>query len=822
MLISFERFSTCFWRLLTWIMGFTALWLFSVPNPYAVLTIIFIAGVGYYFWRDVRHFRFPSIREVDRRIEKDSAVPNRPLSGIQDRLANDEKRGARHLWAMSRAKLLGLLARLRPAKIRGVLAKRDPYALRLGIFMAFVLGLLAAGPEWSYRIKDGAFPFSFEMDGRTGKAERFNIIITAPDYTELPQMILNGHTIQGETLKIAQGSGIKVLVNDGFGAPRIRFGDDEYRFENAYEGIIPANNGQLVLKQGLFGLGSWPYEVIADTPPSLTILTETIEEAESESEAPPKAEPLWDVLDDGTMSFGLSVQDDYGVQYLDADFNVAVDVADEHLGAPVSIRRSVISPDGEDFEISPIYDLTAHPWAGLPVTASFVAVDDIGQSSATETLNITLPEREFQHPVAKALVTLRKDLIWNPLDDSTYDKVAYDVHVLSTAKELLNNDIVVYLGLRSTALRLALNEPSLDITKSVIGLMWDIALRVEDGDLSLAARRLRDAQAALERALQDPNITEEELSQLMQDMRQAMAEYLQELAREMQKRMAEGQQMPMMDPQNALNQDALADFLDQMEEAMRNGDMSSAQEMLSQMQRLMDMMNPSMNAQMPPDMQMMNESILTLQDLIERQEELLDQTKKQADLMEMLQGLGLNERRNVPQDSQQSMPPFVNTEENQTEQEALRFILGKLMMEANDAIGEIPESMGLAEQEMRGSSEELGFNNPVDSIPYQMRALEYLQDSQDQMMEQLQQRMLQMTGFMMSFGSRPMRQDPLGRPFGGEEHNNGMPFGSRVEIPDEAERKRVQEILKLLRQRAGDGSRPREELDYYRRLLRRF
>jgi len=826
--MAFERFSSCFWRLLTWVMAFAALWLFGIPaalgNIAGIVTLVlFLLGLGHFIWRDVSQFRFPSMREVDRRIEKDSDVPNRPLSGIQDKLANDERREARSLWAMSRARLLGLLARLKPAKMRGVLAPRDPYALRLGVFMVFVLGLIAAGPEWSYRIKDGLTPFSFEIDGAQGRAERFNIVITAPDYTGLPQMILNGNTIEGETLKIAQGSEIKVLVNGGFGAPKIILGEDTHSFETAYEGIVPSDNGDLTIKQAFLRLGSWPYEIIADMPPTLTLLTEAPEE---DSETPQSPSPVWEVLEDGTMSFGVSVKDDYGVQYLDADFDLAVEVADEHLGAPVSIRRSVVSPDGEDFELSPIYDLTSHPWAGLPVNVRFTALDEIGQASDTQSIEITLPEREFKHPVAKALVTLRKELIWTPLDQTTYNKAAYDAHILSTAKELLNNDVVVYLALRSIALRLSYNEPSMDITKSVVGLMWDTALRVEDGDLSLAARRLRDAQAALEKALQDPNITEEEISQLMQDMRQAMAEYMQELAREMQKRMAEGQQMPQnflgFDPQNALNQDALADFMDQMEEAMRNGDMSSAQEMLSQMQRLMDMMNPSMNAQMPPDMQMMNEGISALQKLIEGQEKLLEQTEKQADLMEMLQGLGLNDRRNVPRDSKQSAPPFVNTEENQTEQEALRLILGQLMLEANEKIGEIPESMGLAEQEMRGSSEELGFNNPVDSIPYQMRAIEHLKESQEQMMEQLQQRMVQMTGFMMSFGSQPMRQDPLGRPFGGEDGTNAPPFGSRVKIPDEAERRRVQEILKLLRQRAGDGSRPREELEYYRRLLKRF
>ena len=38
-----------------------------------------------------------------------------------------------------------------------------------------------------------------------------------------------------------------------------------------------------------------------------------------------------------------------------------------------------------------------------------------------------------------------------------------------------------------------------------------------------------------------------------------------------------------------------------------------------------------------------------------------------------------------------------------------------------------------------------------------MRAIEYLKESQEQLMEQLQQRMVQMTGFMLSFGGSSMK-----------------------------------------------------------------
>lgn len=806
----FERVSLSFWRILTWVLLFAALWLFELPELFgqfvSIATLfIFITGLLYLIKKDAHSFRIPSLRAIDRRIEKDSDVRDRPISGLKDTLANDEKRGARFLWTMSRSRLLGLLAKLRPARLRESIAPHDPYALRLGVFMAFLLGLVAAGPEWSLRIKDGLTPFSFNIS-KSKPVDRFTIMIEAPEYTDISQIILNDKTIQGESVSIAEGSTIKALVNGGFGKPKLQIGASEFEFKDAYEGSVSNEDGELIFKQGIQTLAKWPYTIKRDTPPELEILEES---------------PT--VLDDGTMSFDLSVLDDYGVHYIDASFDTDDFISPDHIGVPISVRRSVMSPDGETFSLSPIYDLTSHPWAGLPVKVTFVASDEKGQKSEEKLLDIVLPERSFKHPVAKTLVAIRKELMWEPLDPAIYKKVAYDMHVLSTAKDLIHNDVVVYLALRTGALRLSLNEPDLETTKAIVSLMWDTALRVEDGDLSLAARHLRDAQAALEEALQNPNISEEEIASLMQDFRQAMAEYLTELGREMQKRMAQGQQIPMgnIDAMNTMNQDALADFLEQMEEAMRKGDMSSAQEMLSQMQRLMDMLNPSMQAQIPQDMQMMQEGINELKKLIERQEALLEQTRKQVGLMDMLRELGINNPMNKPQNDNQKSAPFVNTEANRTEQEALRFVLGQLMMEVDDKIGKIPEAMGLSELEMRYSAEKLGMNWPTQSVPHQESAIEYLKQSQDEMMQQLQQRMVQTTGFMLSFGGQS-RHDPLGRPIGDQDGSNGDPYGSRVQIPDEAERRRVQEILKLLRRRSGDPSRPREEIDYYRRLLRRF
>lgn len=838
-LITLERVRDSFWQIFVFIGFFIALWLFQVPMILGAFGeglafVCFFGGLGYFIWRDAPGFHWPTRRDIDRRIEIDSKVSGRPLSGLHDQLVNPQEQTARDLWEIAKARLKALLPLLKPARLRGFMMEKDPYALRFGVLMALILGVMTAGPDAGYRIKSGLMPFSLPQMGFE-KRDQYTVWITPPAYTKAPQLVLGDKTIGGEVLKIPQGSLLKAIVHGGWGAPHLRLGDQVYDFtqsaDKSYglEVEVPPGSAALDVRQTFRSLASWEYEVIPDQAPIITA-----------ADKPPI------VLDNGELQFSLSVYDDYSAQYLNMHMKLDEMVADAPLGEPAFEQRSVASPAGQDFGITPVYDLSAHPWAGLPVVFEFEVTDQIGQTGRSEPIKAVLPERVFRHPVAKTLIALRKRLAWQPDAAIVYAEISYDLEVLLTAKEMLHNDVVAYLGIRSAASRLGYNLPSIETTRSVMSLLWDTALRIEDGDLTLASRKLRDAQQALEDALKNPDITNDEISALMDDLREAMGEYFSELSREMQKRAENGEPLPMISPDmmnNALNAEALAKFLEQMEDSMRSGNRESAQEMLSQMQRLMDMLNPSMRAQMPEDMQMMQQGISALEELIKRQEALLAQTMEQAKIMEMMGGLGFDYGQVLPEDQdlmqewgmeelppapgqkkdgQAAEAPFVNTQGNKVEQEALRYILGQLMLDVDAKIGEIPQSMGLAEQEMRASAEGLALNRPPVSVPHQEKAIEYLRESQKQLAEQLQKRLQQMTGFMIGFGNRQMRYDPLGRPYGGDESSGTPTDSSNVKIPDEAERRRVEEILQLLRDRASEQNRPREELEYYRRLLKRF
>ena len=93
------------------------------------------------------------------------------------------------------------------------------------------------------------------------------------------------------------------------------------------------------------------------------------------------------------------------------------------------------------------------------------------------------------------------------------------------------NDRHAYLGLRSAYYRLV-GDRSRAGLKSVVDQLWHVALRLEDGGgLTDAERRLRDIQDRLSKALEE-GASDEEIRRLMQELRQALAEFMQQLARQ--------------------------------------------------------------------------------------------------------------------------------------------------------------------------------------------------------------------------------------------------------------------------------------------------
>ena len=529
--VLWERLSVACWRLVLWLLLFAALWLFNIPQSLGsaislLTTIAAVCGVVYFFRTDIRHIRWPTRSDVTRRIETTSNIRHRPLSSFEDVPVGGTRDA---LWTREQRRRARQLSFLKPAWPRAVIAQQDPKGIRFLVLLAFLCGMIVANVHWKDQIVNGLFPSALQAPIKS-QENSITAWIEPPDYTRIDRITLE--TDSDEVLKIPAGSILKAFAKRSLlFTPSVRIDDQRYKMTDSGDGGFTLDlklpEGQeLSFSTGLLKTRTIAYELVPDTRPALTI--------DSDPEA----------LPDGQVQFSMTLFDDYGVQALDMRMTLDPVVADIPLGWPAQERRSISSPPQTRFKMAPSYDLTAHPWAGLPVVFTFTAHDHIDQIAQAAPIKVVLPERRFTHPVAQRLIQIRKNLAWNY--DKPYVESILALQGLAMIPSHFSHDTRVFLALRVARARLAYNDPSPDIARSVMDLLWDTALRLEDGNLSLAARELRDIQKQLENALRDPNISDQEIASLMQDLRDAMVEYMQAMAREMQKRMAEGYDYQMV------------------------------------------------------------------------------------------------------------------------------------------------------------------------------------------------------------------------------------------------------------------------------------
>src|SRR5439155_26077803 len=132
--------------------------------------------------------------------------------------------------------------------------------------------------------------------------------------------------------------------------------------------------------------------------------------------------------------------DDYGVE------SVKTVVRQKNGGNPddrIDLKLRLTGLHLKDAEATSYHGLSAHPWAGLPVEIRLVATDALGQTGESEPVRMALPERAFQHPIARAIIEQRKELAKDP---AAADAVAEILGDLNNRPVLYRDDSVVYLA----------------------------------------------------------------------------------------------------------------------------------------------------------------------------------------------------------------------------------------------------------------------------------------------------------------------------------------------------------------------------------------
>ena len=386
-------------------------------------------------------------------------------------------------------------------------------------------------------------------------------------------------------------------------------------------------------------------------------------------------------------------------------------------------------------EIS-FHDLTPHPWAGLPVTITLGAVDAVGHSGASDAVATVLPERIFNHPVARAVIEQRKALT---LDPTKRVEVSLALYEISSEPQKFFDDLRVFLALRAARWRL-LYDDSAKATAEIQDLLWDLALAIEDGPLALAEQDLRAAEQALLDALAG-EAPDEEIERLTDALLAALDEFLDALvARAMeQQAFATGQEEQLL---QALRRDDLVELIKRVRELSRTGARDAARQLLSQIQQALE----NLRLGGFPAQQGLSQGDAMLRDLgalIEQQQKLLDQTFRLA------QGAG------EPGDDGRS---------GGARQQELRRGLGDVMRGWSETGMPIPRPLGPAERAMRDAGRALGQNRPGQAVGPQSEAIDQMQQGAQAMIEglmrQLGQGSPQPSNFLGLFGGG---RDPLGR-----------------------------------------------------------
>ena len=825
----FERLWSASWPTLLVVAAFLVVSLFGVwawlPAWLHALGLLGFAGaLGWTLWRTWRTFRWPDHDTALQRLEQVNRLTHQPLRALGDRLAGGENDPATlSLWRRYQERLLSTLPGLRVGLPRSDLPKRDPWAVRAALLLLLIVGLVQAGSMMPERLIQ-----AFEL-GRADAAARLpvelTLWVTPPTYTgrppvrlEMPAPVVtaDGKSAVPPPQAVALPAGSEALAQlhhlrapvgdyalslDKRSATFAQTGE-----ESAEATLVIDRSGRLRVGRQGEELGAWLIEAIADRAPSIAFVEK------------PGATRR------GVLRSHFATKDDYGV--------VSVALLLSRPGAEDEVERiELMRPAAGTTELddAAYLDLTPHPWAGLPVVLRLEAVDGIEQRGQSEPIEIILPARNFQHPVARALIEQRRQLAAQP---ESREQVAAVLNELSKAHEYFQDDPAVFMALRSAALRLMLDREE-DTVKEVMELLWDTALHLEDGNLSLAERELRELQEALRRALAE-GASDAELERLMAELQRALEAYLDELLRQAQQQAADQpQQQPMPGDSDAieLQRQDFQQMMDMLREMIRTGARDAARQMLAQMQEMLENLQVAKNGQMQQGQQMLSQ----LQRMIQRQQELLDQTFN----MTRRQGPMSQQRRPGQQQGQQQgqmsqgqqgqagrpQGPMDGTQPGQmgmmaADQEALRRALGELMRALGEAGMPLPRALGEAELSMRASRDALQRGQPGEALDPEAQAIDQLRQGGQAMLQEMQRMYGQGQGQMpgQQFGQTTGERDPLGRSM----FNQGGADLWSTRVPTELDLGHARAILEELYRRASEQRRPPQERDYLQRLLRRF
>lgn len=795
-----ERLTRAFWPVSTILLSVLAVLAFGLQDLVAAELVWGVGlcaafGLALALWRGLRLFHAPTRAEALVRL--DSRLPGRPLAALSDEQvigAGDPASLA--VWRAHQERMAARAAAARPVEPDLKLSSRDPFALRYVALTAFVMALIF-GSLW--RVTSVAALAPGAANG-LASGPAWEGWAQPPVYTGKPTIYLN--EVSADTLKLPVGTTFQFRLYGEVGALSLTESVSGTSAE-------PADSEQAIARDFVLnasgavtidgpGGRSWVITALPDGLPTIQPTGEIGREA------------------DGRFRQDFQTSDDYGV--VAGQVTIALDLpsvdrrhglsAEPEPQEPVVLDLPMpVSGNRAEFTETLIDDLSKHVFANMPVTMVFAATDAAGQQGTAPPMKVVLPGRRFFDPLAAALVEMRRDLLWSRAN--ALRSVQILKAVTNRPEEFIRNERA-YLRLRVVMRQLGAEAAGLspDLRDQIAEELWQIALLVEEGDLASAFERLQRAQDRLDEAIRN-GASPEEIDELMQEMRQALNDYMRELAEEAQ-RNPDSQLSQNMDGME-MSGDQLQQMLEELQRLMEEGRMAEAQELMEMLRQLMQNMQV-VEGQAGQGQGQGNQAMRDLNETLRDQQELSDDAYR--DMQEGQQGQG-----------QQGQQP--NGNDLAQRQGELRDRLGELGQ--NRLPGEGTEQGDAARREldragraMREAEDALRDGDLPGALDRQAEAIEALREGMRNMGEAMAEEQRQQGDGQPGedFG----RADPNGQrdPLGREPGDSARIGSDRNMLQGEDVYRRAQDLLDEIRRRSGDQSRPDAELDYLKRLLDMF
>jgi hypothetical protein len=373
--------------------------------------------------------------------------------------------------------------------------------------------------------------------------------------------------------------------------------------------------------------------------------------------------------------------------------------------------------------------------------------------------------------------------------------VAKALDALSIAPERFTPDRRTYLALRTAYFMAARARGGQEIS-DVQQLLWDLALRIEDGDAPQAQAELRAIQQKLMEALAR-GAPDEEIEKLLAQLRSAIERAVKAMAEKAkgENNFAQGAGGQVVRPQD------LQSMLEAIQNLSKQGSRAAAQKMLSQLQNMLENMQAMGAGQMSPEQKAAADALEKLGSMIAQQRSLMDKTFREQHAGE-----------EAPARAGKPSPL-------KGEQEKLSDQLTPVMKKAGQG-EQIASALRRAQDAMDQAAEDLGNGKLGAAGESQQKAIDELRRGGEAAAKELLQQMAGQGAMTPGQGGPGAgeNEDPFGRP----QSSFGPSFGDSVKVPDKLNIQRAREILEELQRRAAERGRPVNELEYIDRLLQRF